>query len=59
MTLDIYADLFDEDLDDQRPAGRGDSSCCGRTADGFEVLAWAGYADLLKCVGANGTRTRC
>ncbi|MBV9514080.1 MAG: hypothetical protein JO280_08600 [Mycobacteriaceae bacterium] len=30
MTLDIYADLFDDDLDDQRPAGRGDSSCCGQ-----------------------------
>ena len=25
MTLDVYADLFDEDLDG--PAGRGDPSC--------------------------------
>jgi integrase-like protein len=31
-TLDVYADLFDDDLDSGQP-GRGDQICCGLTAD--------------------------
>ncbi len=34
MTLDVYADLFDEDLDGVADRhGRGDQICCGPTAD--------------------------
>jgi integrase len=39
MTLDVYADLFDDDLDGVAdPAGRGDRIYCGRTADGPDAL---------------------
>ena len=35
MTLDIYADLFDEDLDNVADGLDGDPSYCGRSADGI------------------------
>ena len=38
-TLDVYADLFDEDLDGVcGPVGHGDQISCGRTADGPESI---------------------
>ena len=59
MTLDVYADLFDEDLDDvARPSGRGDPSYCGPTADARRESAnRPGRSDLLKSGGAKGNRT--
>ena len=59
MTLDTYADLFDEDLDERSgPSGRGDPNYCGRTADGASSLA--GCSTALTCSnsgGAKGNRT--
>ena len=58
MTLDINADLFDEDLDSV--ADRLDAAikfCCGRIADGFGRLTRLTRPDLLKSGGAKGIRT--
>src|SRR6202008_401272 len=59
--LDVYADLFDENLDgvaDRLDAfGRGDPRYCGRSADGLESLVGAECPDLRKRGGAKGIRT--
>ena len=50
MTLDTYADLFDEDLDEV--ADRLDAAIQA-TADGLESLTNSNRPDLLKCGGGN------
>ena len=54
MTLDTYANLFDEDLDEL--AGRLDAAIRA-AADGFGSLTLEHVADLLKLCGAKGIRT--
>jgi hypothetical protein len=54
MTLDTYAALIDEDLD--QVAGRLDAAIQA-TADGFCSLALVYHSDLLKLRGAKGIRT--
>ena len=54
MTLDIYADLFDEELDGV--ADRLDAAIQA-TAAGFEGVSRSVYSDLLKYGGAKGIRT--
>src|SRR6201995_3929779 len=54
MTLDTYADLFDEDLDEV--ADRLNDAI-RVTADGGYSLAGDIYPDLLKLCGAKGIRT--
>jgi hypothetical protein len=66
ITLDVYADLFDEDLDGVavrldrplgRPLGRSYPNCCGLTADCDRGLTGRIALDLLKLCGAKGIRT--
>jgi integrase len=54
MTLDTYADLFDDDLDDV--ADRLNAAI-QTTADDFLSPKRVMYPDLLKCGGAKGIRT--
>ncbi|WP_407662740.1 hypothetical protein [Mycolicibacterium helvum] len=54
MTLDTYADLFDDDLDDV--ADRLDEAIRA-TADGIRSLAGNQRPELLKRGGAKGNRT--
>ncbi|WP_255605626.1 tyrosine-type recombinase/integrase [Mycolicibacterium xanthum] len=59
MTLDTYADLFDEDFGRSRGSSRrGHSSCCGRTAHGAGGLTTSNLHELLELCGAKGNRTR-
>jgi hypothetical protein len=54
MTLETYADLFDEDLDDV--ADRLNEAIQA-AADGFESLTWTKCPELLKLCGASENRT--
>ena len=54
MTLDTYADPFDEDLDDV--ADRLNAEIL-LTADGLQTLSREELRDLLKLCGAKGNRT--
>jgi hypothetical protein len=54
MTLDVYADLLDEDLDGV--ADRLDAAI-QLTADGFGSIALNYRPDLPKLCGAKGIRT--
>jgi hypothetical protein len=54
MTLDTYADLFDEDLDDV--AGRLDAAIQA-TADGLGSLTLDQCPDQVNLCGAKGIRT--
>jgi hypothetical protein len=53
-TLDIYADLFDEDLD---CVADGLDAAIQATADEFQRLVRVECSDLVKCGGAKGIRT--
>jgi hypothetical protein len=55
MTFDVYADLFDEDLDGV--ADRLDAAIRSTTAGDLIRLAVGACPDLLKLGGAKGIRT--
>ena len=62
MTLDVYADLFDEDLDSVADnLGCGNQICCGPTAYPACTTMRAGEPTGITCVvewcGAKGIRT--